>query len=712
MTPAHPGTGRLRFLQVGVFVLGILLAVRVVQVQVFQHDRYKQRAEDQWAEKTPIDAVRGNLYDRRGEALALSVRTWKLGVAPTLLPGSGPSEELLATLAPVVGLSEKQLRRKIRAAGESHVVVGTKIVLTLEQKKNLRRFKEITFEDENTRVYPHDGVGAALVGFYRNSGGEVHATGLEYSLGGYLDGRAGLAQSLVTPDPHQHLGHIVLEEARHGQSLELTIDARLQAISERRLEAAVARYGAIGGSVLILEPSTGDVLAAASWPLVGSRSERQGDLAVWNNRNFTQAYEPGSIFKIFSMASMLRHGAIDTATVFDCSNGDFGKFRIRNDDGHSYGDLPLMRAFSKSSNIYFARAVGNLAADELYRDLVDFGFGQPTSLPYPGQGSGLLQSPVSWSGRSKPTISIGQEVSATPLQIGMAVCAVANGGELMAPRLVRRVLDHEGRVREEREPVVLRRVLSEPLSVLLREAMDRVVREGTGVGARVDWISVGGKTGTAQKSRDGLGYTSGAYIASFAALLPVEQPRLVILTVLDEPTGTYHYAAQSAVPLFREIVTDIKNRTRWLSDAPGARTGALAQAEAANETIVPDVLYLSVPNAAQRLGAAGLGLSGAEKHGVVVQQVPAPGTRTALGTEVVLTVSSRQAAADSVAGICPDFAGLSNRQARSLAARLGLDVEISGAGYVAVQQPAPGQPVPGEAILLRMRSVTGDGTWN
>lgn len=712
MNSAHPGTGRLRSLQVAVLVLGVLLAVRVIQVQVFQHDRYRERAGIQWSKQTPIDAVRGNLYDRDGAALALSVQTWRLGVAPSLIPAEGMPDGLVQQLAPVVGRSEKDLARAIRQAGQEHLVVGTGIVLSLEQQQRLRRYKAITFEAENARIYPFDGVGAALVGFYRNSGGEVHATGLEYSLGGYLDGRAGLAQSLVTPDPSQHLGRIVLQEAKHGQSLELTLDARLQAISERRLAEAVERYGAIGGSVLILEPQTGDVLAAASWPLIDARADRQPDLAVWNNRNFTQAYEPGSVFKIFSMAAMLRHGAIDTATVFDCSNGDFGKFTIRNDDGHSYGDLPLMRAFTKSSNIYFARAVGNLAADELYRDLVDFGFGQATSLPYPGQGTGSLKSPVAWSGRSKPTIAIGQEVSATPLQVGLAVCAVANGGQLMAPRLVRRVLDHEGRVREVREPVALRRVLSPPLAALLREAMARVVREGTGIGAKVEWITVGGKTGTAQKSRDGLGYTRGAYVASFAGLLPVEDPRLVVLTVLDEPTGTYHYAAQSAVPLFREIVTDIKNTTRWLADVPGARTGTLAETAVSDETIVPDVLYLSVPNAAQRLGAAGLDLAGAEKQGIVVQQIPAPGTRAPIGTTVALTVSSRQAPTDSLTTVCPDFAGLSNRQARSLAARLGLEVEIAGAGYVAGQQPAAGQPLDGGRIRLRMRSVTGDGTWN
>ncbi len=719
MNPAHPGRGRLRFLQVGVLVLGLLLAGRVVQIQIIQHDRYAATANHQWGQQIPIDAVRGNLYDREGRALALSVRTWRLGVAGSLLNDRTKKAEMIEVLSHLLQRDPQDIEHRIDDAGRKHVVLATGVVLSLEQMQEAGRYRAITLEDERARVYPFDGVAGALIGFYRNDGAEVHATGLEYSLGGYLDGRAGLAQKLAAADPARHLGRIVLEEAHHGQSLELTIDERLQEISEKRLADAVEQYGAIGGSVLILQPSTGDVLAAASWPLLPTRAGRHPDLAVWNNRNFSSMYEPGSVFKIFTLASMLRHGAIDTATVFDCTNGDFGSFTIRNDEGHSYGDLPLMRAFSKSSNIYFARAVGNLAADELYRDLVHFGFGQTTGLPYPGQQDGILKPPVSWSGRSKPTIAIGQEVAATPLQLGLAVCAVANGGNLMAPRLVRRVLNPDGTVAEERQAAVLHRVLAEPLAELLREAMARVVREGTGRGAQVDWITIGGKTGTAQKSRDGFGYTPGAYIASFAGLLPVEQPRLVILTVLDEPVGSYHYAAQSAVPLFREIVEDIKNTTRWLVDVPGQRTGYLAAAAPEPTVAVPDVLYLSVASAAQRLGAAGLVLAGAEKSGVVVQQVPAAGTRTGAGSLVTLTVSRRFEAPVSASQegataetLCPDFTGLSNRQARSLAARLGVALQMDGAGYVREQDPAPGQKIEQLSVRLRMRSVTGDGTWN
>ncbi|MBU8870480.1 MAG: PASTA domain-containing protein [Gemmatimonadales bacterium] len=713
MKSPAPYAGRLRMLRVGVLLLGLFLAGRVVQIQLFQHNKYDPIARSQWGKETPIKAERGNLYDRQGRALALSVTTWRLGVSTSQINEKCDLEAMLSDLSEILPRKSGAIRAQINKANGRHTILGKNLVLTHEERKRLKVHTPVTFEDERSRIYPFDGVGGSLIGFYRYGIKEVVATGLEYSLGGYLDGRAGLAREVATPARQRDLGQIVLQEAAHGQSLQLTMDVRLQVICENHLTEAVEQYGAIGGSVLILEPATGDILAAAGWPLLETRAGRHPDPAVWNNRNFTRYYEPGSVFKIFSMASMLRHGAIDTATVFDCTDINFGSFTIRNDDGHSYGDLPLMCAFSKSSNIYFARAVGNLSANELYRDLIDFGFGQTTGLPYPGQVRGILNSPVTWSGRSKPTISIGHEVAVTPLQLGLAVCAVANGGTLMAPRMVRQVLDNEGRVLEELSPAPLRRVMAEPLAELLLEAMARVVNEGTGVGTKMDWITAAGKTGTAQKSRDGMGYTPGAYIASFAGILPQEDPRLVILTILDEPTGAYHYASQSAVPLFRDIVMDIKNSTDWLAASPGGRTGYLAEMDQEDFVPVPDVQYLSVPNAAQRLGAAGLVIVGAEKDGMVVQQIPAAGTRCRSGDVVTLTVSNRLKGPEESppAIVCPDFLGLSNRQVRSLAARLGVPVAIEGLGYVVRQNPAPGRMVTDRKISLKLETGKMEAFW-
>ena len=185
-----------------------------------------------------------------------------------------------------------------------------------------------------------------------------------------------------------------------------------------------------------------------------------------------------------------------------------------------------------------------------------------------GEVNDYIRHPSKWSGRSKPTLAIGQEVAVTPLQLGLALCSVANGGILYAPRLIREIHDPGDGSVQTLAPVPLRRVMTESLTEVLREAMGRVVSEGTAVGARLDWITTGGKTGTAQKSKDGLTMAQGAYVASFAGLAPLDRPRLVILTVLDEPRGIYHFAAQSAVPLFREIICEIRNRTE-----PGTTSG-------------------------------------------------------------------------------------------------------------------------------------------
>ena len=685
-----------------VVLMGLVLAGRVIQIQVFEHEHHSQVAQVTWTKEIPLNPERGNIYDRRGNPLALSVTTWKVGVATSLLKDPAATA---GQLAGILGGDAGPLESRLAKGRGRHLVLASDVVLDRQQKQTLLGNPAVTLEDQRSRVYPFDGVGSSLVGFYRHGAQDQTATGLEFSLAEYLAGRPGRARQIKTPQQNHNLGQVVLEEPIHGKHLVLSLDQQLQAICEERLQDAVGRCRAAGGSVLILDPSTGDILAAASWPLLPTRKGSQTDPGVWNNRNFTAQYEPGSVFKIFTTASLLRNCAIDTATVFDCNNPDFGKFTINNDGKHRYGDLNLMKAFSKSSNIYFARAVGNLSDEEFYRDLLDFGFGELTALPYRGQVKGILRPPSQWSGRSKPTLAIGQEVAVTPLQLGLALCSVANGGILYAPRLIREIRDPGDGSVQTLPPVPLRRVMTEPLTEVLREAMGRVVAEGTGVAARLDWITTGGKTGTAQKSKDGRTMAEGAYVATFAGLAPLDRPRLAILTVLDEPHGIFHFAAQSAVPLFREIVLDIRNRTDWLTDAPGAQTAALPQADRDRLATVPDVLYLSVHNAVQRIAAAELELAGGEREGHVVQQIPTAGTRCPPGTTVHLTVAAGAGDHAAPGALCPDFIGLSDRQIRSLAARLGVPVALEGSGYAARQDVPPGEHLRGNAVRIRMEGM-------
>ena len=683
--------GRFMLLRYIMVVAGLILAARVVYIQVIQHEKYKAIAEGQWGKEIATNAERGNLYDRQGRPLALSVTTWQIGVSKGNIKDL---DQLCTLLSEVLDLPARDIRRKINRKGSPHAVLGRDIVLSTEQRLRLTREGQqaVTADAIHSRIYPTDGVGAALIGFYRKDPDEIRKTGFESSLDGYLAGKPGRARQIRTGQTTKHLGQVVLEEAVHGQSLTLTVDSDLQAICEDRLAESIRKTGSTGGSVLVMDPSNGDILAAASWPLVDSRKNSQADGMVWQNRNFTKYFEPGSVFKIFSTASLLRNAAIDTQTVFNCDNNTGYKIYVRNDAGHNYGDLNLMRAFSKSSNVYFAKASANLRADELYRDLTNFGFGQETSLVYPNQSSGLLRAPAEWSGRSLQTISIGQEIGATSLQLGMALCSVANGGTLYAPRYIKEVRNDRGRVIETVQPVAMRRVMAPPLSALLREAMSRVVIDGTGSGTCLDWIAAGGKTGTAQMSVDGKGYTPGAYIASFGGMVPIDDPRLVVLTVLERPKGIAHYAAQSAVPLFKSIVCDARRSTDWLTDVPGMRTAPFSAPDEQKLVTVPDVMYLSVSNAAQRLGAQGLVIAGAERDGRVMQQIPAAGTRCEPGSLVTLSVVEQIESGVAVSpGLCPDFAGLSNRQVRSLAARLKVPILVQGVGYVVNQNVRPGQ---------------------
>ena len=692
---------RIRKLRILMMVAGIVLAGRIVHIQVFEHEKYRVKALQQWGSSIPIKAERGNLYDRHGQPLALSVTTWRIGVSGSRVTDANA---LAVLLAEVLEGDRARIKKKITRAGKSHVVVASDVLLTSEQMSRLGidEQRAINIEPLHSRIYPTDGVGASLIGFYRHDKEKAVATGLENSLDRYLAGREGLAREIRTANPHKKMGCVVIKEATHGHSILLSLDTELQTICEEDLSSSVKECGAVGGSVLILDPDTGDILAAASWPLLKTRRGNNGAANLWINRNFNSQFEPGSVFKIFSTASLLRNSAIDTATVFNCDNDHGGKIYVRNSGNHSYGNLPLMQAFSVSSNVYWGRAVGNLRKSELYRDLTDFGFGQATSLAYDGQTAGTLHPVASWSGRSMQTIAIGQEVAVTALQLGLAVCSAANGGILYAPRLIKEIRDERGRVIEKIQPVRLRRVMAPPLAALLREAMGRVVLEGTGQGAGMDWITTGGKTGTAQKSVDGKGYTPGAYIASFAGIVPLENPRLVIITVLDQPRYAHHYAAQSAVPLFADIVKGIRRSTAWLTDVPGGRTAMFTPPDKLEMVAVPDVLHLSVTKAAQRLGSAGFRTTGAEKDGVVIQQIPAPGTKCLPGQKVALAVADPRGGRGAESSLCPDFTGMSNRQVSSLAARLGVSVIIKGIGYAVCQSQRPDKAIDGTPITVKM----------
>ena len=302
----------------GVCLLAALvLTARLFHVQGIQHEMHRAEADRQWLQAKTIKPRRGDLYDRHGRPLAITVASCRVGVAASLIKNR---DALSAVLADVLGSDVKPIARKLKAAGGEHVVLSRQAFLDEDQQRLLRRYPAVTVTEQIGRVYPLDGVGASWIGFYREDpDSNSHATGLELGLEGILVGRPGRAMRVRSALVGEDHGDVVVAPAQHGADVVLTLDADLQEICESRLRDAVDDSKSQAGSVLILDPATGDVLAAASWPLLGSRERRVGEAAYWIDRNTTAAYEPGSVFKIFTAAALLSSGAVDTATVIDCT---------------------------------------------------------------------------------------------------------------------------------------------------------------------------------------------------------------------------------------------------------------------------------------------------------------------------------------------------------------------------------------------------------
>ncbi len=693
--------GSTRFTLVkGICLLAALVLMsRLVHLQIFEHHAYRTEADRQWLQAKTIKPRRGDLHDRHGRPLAITVASCRVGVATSLIKDR---DSLCQVLEDILGRDAGSINRDLSGAHGDHVVLSRQAFLNEDQQRLLRGYAAVTLNEQIGRVYPLDGVGASWVGFYREDpDSTVHVTGLELGLDDMLVGQPGRAMRVRSARAGEDHGEVVVDPAHHGADVVLTLDADLQEICESQLRLAVEDSRSAAGSILVLDPDTGDVLAAASWPVLDRRDRRVDDASYWIDRNTTAAYEPGSVFKIFTASALLSSGAVDTATVIDCTSRDFGSFTIGEAANHKFGRLSFMEAFSQSSNVWFARAVANLAPEEQYRTLLDFGFGHGTDVPYPGERDGILAPPSEWSRRSQATIAIGQEVAVTPLQLGLAVAAVANGGTLYAPRVWSMSRDADGRVLQRNEPRALRQVMPRGLDVLLRAAMQRVVHDGTGVGVQRPWIGIGGKTGTAQKSVQGRGYRDGLHTATFAGMLPVEDPRLVIVAILDEPKGIKHYASQSAAPLFAAVVDDIRRTTGWLTDVDRSSQRLVVGPRRASR-MIPDVMFLGSQSAVLKLRQAGFEVRGAEQSGSVVMQVPAGGSLADVGSEVTLTVRARDGHEDQS---CPDLTGLSNREVRALAARLGVPVRMHGVGYVASQVPGVGERLTRDGLEVRMANT-------
>lgn len=655
---------RRRILLAGILLGALVILWRGAQLELLEGGRWRERAEDQHADRLTLPAPRGTIYDRNGVPLAASEEVFRVAIAPQELEGAAATAQRLRD---VLGLSPAEAKRAVDPKRRWVVLPGRYDGVA---RGRLEGMRGVYFEGIMGRMYPKGELAREILGAVSPDGKAV--AGVELELDSLLNGEPGF--SVVRRDargrPIPGTMQDAVESVR-GNDVYLTLDAGLQEIAQAALQAAVDSTRSAGGDMVLVNPRTGEVLAAVT-------VRRDGALQ-W--RAVTDTYEPGSTFKPFFVATLLAEKRARLSDPVYAENGQAVIDGRTVTDTHPLGWITLREGLRESSNITMVKFSSRLPEDLQFRYLRAFGFGTPTGLRYPSESSGMLRRPRHWSRYSQGSLAIGYEVGVTPLQMAMGYAALANGGVLMEPRLVREVRSRDGRVVASFGPRAVRRVVSEAVARQVRNVLAEVVEEGTGKQAGLGPFPVAGKTGTARLFRAGR-YESGAYTASFAGYFPAEDPQVVFLVKLDRPQGTY-YGGSTAAPVTRATLAAAL--ATWKT--PLDRLAVARSARPDSITAPPDALPEPRPAAAAPHPAAGpfiFALDAGPPRGAA-------------------TLASAPLAPRGV----PAVTGLPLRDAARTLLSAGFRVEVGGSGVATATVPAAGElAAPGTVVRIE----SGGGT--
>jgi cell division protein FtsI (penicillin-binding protein 3) len=610
---------------------------RLLYLQVYRHSAMMARAESQQLQTVAAPAKRGDIVDRNGRLLAYSVEAESLWADPSKVQDVGKTAALICrALDECTAADRRDLLQDLRRKGRFAYLARQLSPAAAERIKALE-LPGLGFLKESRRFYPNKEMLAHVLGYVgtENQG----LGGLESRYDSQVRGLPG--KVIVETDAHQRpVSSRVEREATSGASLELTIDQYLQNIAERELRNGVIENRAAGGSAVIMDPATGEILALANYPSFNPNIYAKAPDYVRRNRATQELYEPGSTFKIVTASAALEEHVLDPDDPVDCAPGfiTFGSRTIR--DVHTYGVMPFSDVIAKSSNVGAIRVGLRLGAERLSRYVNRFGFGQALGPDFNGESPGIVWNSADLTPSALASMSMGYQVAVTPLQMAAAVSSVANGGTLFQPRIVRAFVKDGRRLPVPPKP--LRRTISEATALELTSMMEGVTEFGTAKAAQIEGYTIAGKTGTAQKLVGGR-YSQSDYNASFVGFLPSRQAQLAIVVVIDSPKAHGYFGGVVAAPIFRRIADA---SLRHLGIAP---------------TLNPAPPVLLTRHAEESL-------------------TPTP----------VRAAMVERALAPARDGVMPDLRGLSARDAVRMLTTVGMTARLSGSGFVIEQSPAAG----------------------
>jgi cell division protein FtsI/penicillin-binding protein 2 len=671
---------RLRILQLVIAVWLVAICSRLVWLQVKEYPNLSARAGRQQQTTIPLTPRRGVIYDRNGYELARSSEVKSLYAYPNQIPDAS----LIAPrLAKILDLDKEDLLKRLKATDKICVAIKRKLSdkeVDQIEAMNLQGFRYI---NEMKRFYLNGSTAAHVLGFVDMD--EKGLSGLERYFDQTIRGQEG--KMTVTFDalkkPYDH----EIETSVPGSNISLTIDATIQHYAEKALREGIRKSGAKGGTIVMMKPASGEILALASFPTFDPNDLSDSTDVQKRNRAIETAFEPGSIFKIVVYSAALEEKRITPDTPINCENGKIIINGKQITDTHPYGTLTATQALAKSSNVA-AIKIGQRLTLEKFAQYVDlFGFGQRTKIELPAESRGILQNAKTWT----PTIPIGYGIGVTAIQAAAAFSCIANGGTWVQPHLVQNTTSSNGEILSETQ-VESHKVLSPQTASTIKSMLEGVVVRGTAKAAQMEGYSAAGKTGTSKKANGKLGYMAGKYVASFAGFAPVANPEIVCIVSIDEPVGAY-FGGDVAAPIFAQVVS----HALQIMGVPPENSDESAFVAGGVKTFEVPQLIADSPLSAQ---GSGEGSGGSEKAS---QDPPTQiGESASKASQAKPPDNKEPVNKDAHQGsgdiLVPDLNGRGIREAVALCASRGLRLQASGEGIVSGQSPPPGTYVTKEVV--------------
>ena len=708
-----------------IVVVFFILILRLSYIMIVKRDEYSSRAEEQWTSEVSIDARRGRILDRNGVELAVSANVYRVdfdlnSVRQYLKNNSLTNADIAGKIADAVGIEENKVMEKLETKLASGANAGSATLIRRIEKESADKVNNLNIDGvivspDTKRYYPKGEFLAHVLGSTNVDGQGL--TGVELQYNEYLSGVPGVRISEIERN-EENLSYTIsnFTEPIDGKDVTLTTDSKIQAIAEKVAEKGLVDNQAKRVSIMVMNPNNGEILAMVNKPDFDPNNafdgfedfsgETDGEKLqkMWRNSLVNDTFEPGSIFKVVTMVTALEEGIASESDTFECGGSlQVGSHTIKCWKTSGHGSQILPQILQNSCNVGFMKLGEKIGKETLNEYIKKLGFGKTTGIDLPGEASGIVKKTESITESDLATISFGQTNTVTAIQYMQAFNALANGGSLIQPHILKEVSHYDNTstkiVDETFEPVISKNVLSAESTATLRDYLERTVNEGGSNKSYIEGYHIGGKTGTAQKVNSVTGgYESGKYISSMAAMAPIDSPEITAFISIDEPSNGAYYAGVVTAPLMKILLTDIFN---YMDSEFSEDYNAVAR-----DILIPEIRGKSIEEAKKILKYVNLEYNIEGSGEIVTNTQPYPGYTVKEGTKITIYTGD---AVDNNKVSMPDLTGLSVTSAKDILDDLGIKYSLEGDGFVIDQSIPAGEVITtGSNVRLTLSDDYGD----